>query len=125
MKKLVGFALVTLLFLSGCGNQATVPTDTLSASSQAVNLATESPNEPYFPKDTITEKAPEASTNEPLATPESKPTETETVPVPQAETSIDTPQEPQHKAETDPPATDTEESSNTGRNTSENAARAA
>ncbi len=111
MKKLVAFSLVTLLFLAGCGNQPTVPTDTLPTPSQTVNSTTAPGDAPYFPKETIIEKVPEVPTGEPLATPKSKPKETETVPVPQAETGIDTPQEPQHEAEIALPDTDAEESS--------------
>ena len=110
MKKLVAFSLVTLLFLSGCGNQPMVPAEPLPTPSQATNSTTSSSDTPYTPKETIVETVPEVPVNGPLVTPESEPTETETVPVPQAEISINIPQEPQYETEIDPPVTDTEES---------------
>ena len=110
MKKLVAFSLVTLLFLSGCGNQPTVPADLLPTPSQADNSRTASRDIPYIPKETIVETSPGVPAEESLAAPESEPTETEIVPVPQAEISTDTPQEPQYENEIVPPVTDTEES---------------
>ena len=110
MKKLVVFSLLTLLFLSGCGNQPTVPADPLPAPSQATNSTTAPSDTPYILKETIVETEPEVPAKEPLVAPESEPTETETVPVPQDETSITTPQEPQYEPEISPPVTDTEES---------------
>ena len=109
MKKLVAFSLVTLLFLSGCGNQPTVPADPLPAPSQVTNSTPAPSDTSYIPKETIVEIEPEEPAKEPLVAPESEPTETETVPVPQAETSINTPQEPQYETETVPLVQDTEE----------------
>ena len=110
MKNLVAFSLVTLLFLSGCGNQPTVPADPLPAPSQAANSTTVPSDAPYIPKEKIVETVPEVPAEEPLVAPESEPTETETVPVPQAEISTSAPQEPQYETEIAPPVTDTEES---------------
>ncbi len=108
MKKLVAYSLVTLLFLSGCGNQPTLPADPILAPSQAAKSTTAPSDTPYIPKETIVETAPEVPAKEPLVAPESEPTETEIFPVPQAETST-TPQEPQYESEIAPPVTDTEE----------------
>ena len=110
MKKLIAFSLVTLLFLSGCGNQPKVPADPLPAPSQVTNSTPAPSDTPYIPKETIVEIEPEVPAKEPPATPESDPTEMETVPVPQTETSITSPQEYRYDAEIDPPVTDTEES---------------
>ena len=110
MKKLVAFSLVTLLFLSGCGNQPTVPADPPPAPSQVTNSTAEPSDTPYILKEIIIESAPEVPAKEPLVAPESEPIEMETVPVPQAETSITTPQGPQYETEIAPPVTDTEES---------------
>ncbi len=110
MKKLVAFSLVMLLFLSGCGNQPTVPADPLPAPSQATNSTTVPSDTPHIPEETIVETVPEEPVKEPLTAPESEPTETETFPVPQAETSTTTPQQPQYEPEIAPLVTDTEES---------------
>ena len=110
MKKLVAFSLVTLLFLSGCGNQPTVPADLLPVTSQTTNSTTAPSDTPCIPKKTIGETAPEVPAKEPLVVPESEPIETETVPVPQAEISTNTLQKPQYETEIAPSVTDTEES---------------
>ena len=110
MKKLVAFSLVTLLFLSGCGNQPMVPADLLPAPSQVTNSTIAPSDTHHIPKKTIIETAPEVPPKGPLVAPESEPIETETVPVPQAETSITIPQEPQYGTKIAPPVTDTEES---------------
>ncbi len=110
MKKLVTFSLVTLLFVSDCGNQLAAPAGSMPAPSQATNSATALSDTPYIPKETIVETVPEVPAIELLVAPESEPTETETVPEPQAKASITASQEPQHETETAPPVTDAEES---------------
>ncbi len=109
MKKLVAFSLVTLLFLSGCGNQSAVPADTLPAP-QTPNSIIGPVDTPYFSKKTIIETLSEIPTEEYLAIPQNKPTEAETIPVLQTETSIVPPQEPQYETEIAPPVTVTGES---------------
>ena len=110
MNKLVAFSLVTLLFLSGCGNQPTVPADPPLAPSRVTNSTAEPSDTPYIPKETIVETELEVPAKEPPAAPESEPTEMETVPVSQAEISINIPQESQYEVVTVSPVTDTEES---------------
>ena len=110
MKKLLAFSIVPLLVLSGCGNQPATPTGVQSIPTQVVISIPESTNKPYFPKETVIEEVPELPTGEPLATPESEPSETETVPAPQTETRTKVPLEPQYEAESPPPATVAEKS---------------
>lgn len=110
MKKLVAFSLVTMLFLSACGNQPTATTDPPPEPSQATNSTITPSDTPYIPQKTNIEAAPKVPASEPLATFKSEPIESETVPVPQAETNSTIPQEPQYETEIGPPVTDTEES---------------
>ena len=127
MKKLVAFSLATLLFLSGCGNQPTVPADPLPVTSQTTNSTTEPSDTPYIPKETIVETASDVPAKKTLDDPESKPTTTEIVPVPQAGTNITTPQKPQYAAEIDLSVADIgiSYSSSAGRNDFSNVARSA
>ena len=77
----VAFSLVTLLFLSDCGNQPTFPTDTLLVPSQTTNSTKAPSDTPYIPKKTIVEIAPEVPVKEPQAAPKIEPKEAEIVPV--------------------------------------------